>query len=123
MTANQPGRLDRIEALLEDFMKASISDHFASDQRLTQLERVIERDRALSNERLTRLENLVQEVTQDVKENTAATKDLRAAVETQKVIVDEVIDQLVTVRDENKRILEYLFGQQRGNGHNDQPQT
>jgi predicted transcriptional regulator YheO len=102
MTNHNPDRLDRIEVLLERFIETSVADHQAS------------------NERLTRLEHTVQELTQDVKENTAATKDLRAAVETQKVIVDEVIDQLVTVRDENKRILEYLFGQRRDNGHDDQ---
>ena len=68
-----------------------------------------------TDERLDRL-------AKSTEETASATRDLRLAVEAQTTVMNEVIDQLVTLRDENKRILDYLFGQQRRNGHGDQPQ-
>jgi hypothetical protein len=67
-----------------------------------------------TDERLDRL-------AKSTEETASATRDLRLAVEAQTTVMNEVIDQLVTLRDENKRILDYLFGQQRRNGYGDQP--
>jgi translation initiation factor 2 beta subunit (eIF-2beta)/eIF-5 len=119
MTSYNPDRLDRVEALLERFVETSVADdrqadRQASNGRMARLEQAIECDRQASNERMTRIE-------QAIKENTAAIKDLKSTVETLadeakagRVVMHEMIDQLVTLRNSNI--------QQQGNGHGDQPE-
>jgi hypothetical protein len=64
----------------------------------------------------------MEQLTGQVQETTANVNRLTAQADADRVVMYEMLDQLVTVRDENKRILEYLFGQQRGNGHGEQPE-
>ena len=57
-----------------------------------------------------------------VEETTANVDKLAADAKEDRVLMMEMLDQLVTVRDENKRVLDYLFGQQR-NGNGNEPQV
>ena len=70
MATSQPDRLDRIEALLEGFVAASVADRKASDERMTRIEAGmvssndrltrIEENMVSSNDRLTRIEQAVE---------------------------------------------------------------
>lgn len=60
MTNGSNDRLDRIEALLESFIAASVVDKSASDERMTRLEQRLEQSTAASDERLTRIEQAVE---------------------------------------------------------------
>ena len=53
-------RLDRVEALLEQFITASVADRQASNERMTRIEQSTEQHRQESNERLTRIEQVVE---------------------------------------------------------------
>ncbi len=47
MTTNKPDRLDRIEDLLEGFIKASVADRQASNKRMNRFEIGLEETRKL----------------------------------------------------------------------------
>lgn len=54
--SNNGDRLDRIEALVESFIAASIADRQASNERMAQLDQRLEQSMKSSDERMTRLE-------------------------------------------------------------------
>lgn len=59
MTTGQPDRLDRIEAVLEQFITASEQDRRASDERMRQIDARLEQFITTSDERMTRVEQVV----------------------------------------------------------------
>lgn len=65
MTNPSPDRLDKIEALLESFITASIADRASSNERMTRLEQ----STAASDERMTRVEEGLERLDQAVVSN------------------------------------------------------
>jgi len=47
--------------------------------------------------------------------------ELRVEAEADRKMIVATLEHLDEIHAENQRILNYLFGQQRGNGHGDQP--
>ena len=110
MTTNQPDRIDRIEALLENFIAASVADR-ASNSELMKA----------TNERIAHLEQMSEKT--DARFN-----QLIAEADANREVTFMMLEQMTsaqehitTLQEESKRILDYLFGQQR-NGNGNQPQ-
>ena len=93
-------RLDRIEALLERFIDASVADRQASNERMK-----------ATDERLEKLSEKTD----------ARFHQLATEAEANHRVTFEMLEQLTTLQEESRRLLDYLFGQQR-NGNSDQPQ-
>ncbi len=100
------GSSDRIEDDLEtvkDILITVARRAEATDQRLDRLTDNVTQLGVRMDQLGVRMDQLATEARED------------------RVVMHEVIDQLVSLREENQQILNYLFGQQR-NGHGDQPQ-
>ena len=103
MTTNQPDRIDRIEALLENFIAASVRDRASSNERITRLEQMSEKTDARFNQLIAEAD---------------ANREITFMMLEQMTSAQE---HITTLQEESKRILDYLFGQQR-NGNGNQPQ-
>ena len=80
-------------------------------------------------ERLDRIERLVEKNAEAIaglsdRMNQAATEraELRADAEADRKMILAILEHMDQTHDENQQILNYLFGQQRGNGHGNQPE-
>ena len=101
-------RIDRIEALLEQFIAASVADRQASNERMTRLEQSM----AASDERMKAMDEKTD----------AIFNQLVAEADANRGITFGMLDQMLTLQEETKQILEYLFGLQLGNGRGETPQ-
>ena len=94
-------RLDRVENLIEQFITASIADRQASNERMKAMD---EKTDARFNQLAEQQERMIAEA------------------DANREITFGMLDQMLTLQEETKQILEYLFGQQKGNGHGRTPQ-
>ena len=96
---NSNDRLDRVEALLEAFITASIADRQASNERMN-----------ATDERLAKLTEKT-----DTRFNQLAEQQERmiAEADANREITFMMLEQMTTLQKESKRLLDYLFGQQR----------
>ena len=104
---NSSDRIDRIETLVEQFITASVADRQASNERMTRLEQSM----AASDERMKAMDEKTD----------ARFNQLVAEADANREITFGMLDQMITLQEEIKRLLDGLFGQQR-NGKGDQPQ-
>ena len=113
MTTNQPDRLDLVENDLENVKEILFTvarRYEASEKRMEASEKRME----ATDERLMRLAE-----TTDARINRLAEQQERISTdaEADRQVMFVMLEQMVTLQQENKQILEYLFGQQRnGNG-------
>ena len=114
MTNGSSDQLDQIAALL----KQSI---IASDNRMTRLEQSM----AASDNRMTRLEQSMaasnERLTKLSEKTDARFNQLVAEADANRKITFEMLSQMTALQEESRRLLDYLFGQQR-NGNGNQPQ-
>lgn len=128
MTTSQPDRLDRIEALLEQFIAASASDRASSNERMISLEQTMERQSQASNERMMRLEQMSEKTDARFNQLAEQQASMLSEADANREITFMMLEQMTTaqehitaLQEQSKQILDYLFGQQR-NGKDDQPQ-
>ena len=101
-------RIDRIEALLEQFIAASVADRQASNERMNATDaRLVQ----LTEKTNTRFNQLAEQQERMI-----------AEADANREITFGMLDQMMTLQEETKQILEYLFGLQLGNGRGDTPQ-
>ena len=108
-------RLDRVETILEQFITASVADRQASNERMTRLEQSM----TASDKRMKAMDEKT-----DARFNQLAEQQERmiAEADANREITFGMLDQMMTLQEETKQILEYLFGLQLGNGRGDTPQ-
>ena len=94
-------RIDRIEALLEQFIAASVADRQAINEQMKAMD---EKTDARFNQLAEQQERMIAEA------------------DANREITFGMLDQMMTLQEETKQILEYLFGLQLGNGRGDTPQ-
>lgn len=90
MTANDPSRLDRIEALLERSIIDSDQRHREVEQR--QLE--TERQQQASNERLGRIEDLIAQTMQITQSNARSIEAMGTQFDETKKLADRVFQRM-----------------------------
>ena len=93
-------RIDRLEGLLEQFITASVADRQASNERMKAMD---EKTDARFNQLAEQQERMIAEA------------------DANREITFGMLDQMMTLQEETKQILEYLFGLQLGNGRGDTP--
>ena len=98
---NSSDRLDRVEALLEQFITASVADRQASNERMKAMD---EKTDARFNQLAEQQERMIAEA------------------DANREITFGMLDQMLKLQEETKQILDYLFGQQKGNGRGETPQ-
>jgi methyl-accepting chemotaxis protein len=112
MTQDQPSRLDRIEAIL--LQTATRLDQVATQQQVN--------TDALGNvtTKLDQLTTKVDGLTEEVDSLRDIVLHAVNNAEADRQLIVEMQTEVRGIQTENKRILEYLFGQQRRNGENGQ---
>lgn len=83
-----------------------------NDERFNQLTARVEE----TTTNVDKLAATVNQLATEAKEDRLRIDQLFAEAKEDRAIMRKMLAQLVTVGDENKQILEYLFSQQRGNG-------
>ena len=94
-------RIDRIETILEQFISASVADRQAINEQMKAMD---EKTDARFNQLAEQQERMIAEA------------------DANREITFGMLDQMMTLQEETKQILEYLFGLQLGNGRGDTPQ-
>jgi hypothetical protein len=105
MTAAQPDRLDRIEALLDRMASDSARSKEESDERMSRVERDFERSYRESDERMSRWERRFEE------NNAAISRDIAQLVATQQageVQRQELRDAMIRLADTQEGIARLL---------------
>lgn len=120
MTNNQADRINQIETLLAQFIAASASDRAFSNERMTSLEQTMGRQNQASSERITRLEQMSEKTDARFNQLAEQQASMLAEADANREITFMMLEQMTAIQEESKRILDYLFGQQR-NGKGDQP--
>ena len=98
---NSNDRIDRLEGLLEQFITASVADRQAINEQMKAMD---EKTDARFNQLAEQQERMIAEA------------------DANREITFGMLDQMMTLQEETKQILEYLFGLQLGNGRGDTPQ-